>query len=148
MLEPSLFKWRDVRLDVETQGRITSGMSVADWTGQSGRAKNCRVLLEVDQAGFRKLFLGTIATRDQTQAHRPAKRQRICNPPPLPPPGTCQGPPACCPQAPRAAGTPAPHPRVGVGVLVLKEGRPGCVLVGRRKGSHGTGSLLFECWWA
>jgi purine nucleosidase len=36
MLKPSLFQWRDVRVDVETEGRITSGMSVADWTGQTG----------------------------------------------------------------------------------------------------------------
>lgn len=133
-----MFEWRDVRLDVETEGRITSGMSVADWTGQSGRARNCRVLLHVDKIGFRKLFLDTIARRDQAQAHRPAKRQRISSPPPLPPPGQCLGPPSCCPKADSSLAA-VPHPRVGVGVLLLQEGRPGYVLVGRRKGSHASG---------
>ncbi|MCU0646498.1 MAG: NUDIX hydrolase [Gemmatimonadaceae bacterium] len=43
------------------------------------------------------------------------------------------------PASPHADGAPAPHddavPRVGVGVLCLREGR---VLLGRRLGSHGT----------
>ena len=55
MLDPSLFEWRDVRLDVETEGRITSGLSVADWTGQSGRPRNCRVLLKVGRRPQTKL---------------------------------------------------------------------------------------------
>ena len=60
MLEPALFTWRDVRVDVETEGRITRGMSVADWTGQSGRAPNARVLLGVDSLGFNRLFVSKV----------------------------------------------------------------------------------------
>eukprot|EP00802_Teleaulax_amphioxeia_P013169 Tamp_13217.p1 GENE.Tamp_13217~~Tamp_13217.p1 ORF type:complete len:537 (+),score=104.25 Tamp_13217:98-1612(+) len=144
LLQTNLFKWRDVRVDVETEGRITSGMSVADWTGQSRRPVNARVLLHVDAPAFCSFFLSQIAQRDAEHATRPNKRLRIANPPPLPPPGDCKGPPSCCPQTqtqtPNLTQAHAqPHPRVGVGVLLLQEGRAGHVLVGRRRGSHGSG---------
>jgi hypothetical protein len=88
-----------------------------------------------------------IADKDAAHAARPNKRPRIVDPPPLPPPGNCQGPPgngtleiARVRQNSKLALTHTPpHPRVGVGVLLLQEGRPGYVLVGRRKGSHGSG---------
>ena len=135
LLCPSLFTWRHVRVDVETEGRLTSGMSIADWVGQSGRKANARVLLTVDAEAFAKLFLRTISERDAALAWRSSKRLRTSSPAPLPAPGNCQGPPSCCPKP----DVHKPHPRVGVGILLLQEGRPGHVLVGRRKGSHGDG---------
>ena len=69
LLQPNLFKWRDVRVDVETEGRITSGMSVADWTGQSRRPVNARVLLHVDAPAFCSFFLSQVYTSMHTHAH-------------------------------------------------------------------------------
>ena len=88
-----------------------------------------------------------IADKDAAHAARPNKRPRIVDPPPLPPPGNCQGPPGngtleiarVRQTSNHAHSQPPPHPRVGVGVLLLQKGRPGYVLVGRRKGSHGSG---------
>lgn len=47
LLRPDLFASTRVRVDVETEGRLTSGMSIADWQGRCGLPANCEVLREV-----------------------------------------------------------------------------------------------------
>ncbi|CAE7737460.1 rihA [Symbiodinium microadriaticum] len=44
LLRPDLFESRNVRVEVETRGEITRGMSIADWKGQWGKGRNCTVL--------------------------------------------------------------------------------------------------------
>jgi len=80
-----------------------------------------------------------VTAKDDEQAARPNKRLRIAHPCPLPPPGDCQGPPSCCPKQPRLQATKrnaSPHPRVGVGILLLQEGRPGCARMPTRTCAH------------
>jgi inosine-uridine nucleoside N-ribohydrolase len=45
-----------VRVDIETAGEFSHGMSVADLKGRSGRTPNVNVCLEVDSEAFRQLF--------------------------------------------------------------------------------------------
>ena len=46
LVRPDLFEGQEVRVEVETKGTLTRGMSVADWKGQWGKASNCLVLRE------------------------------------------------------------------------------------------------------
>ena len=111
LMKPALFKWRDVRVDVETSGRITSGMSVADWRGQTGRPHNARVLIEVDSKAFCHLFVRTLADHDRgNAASNGNKRARLCltpTPLPAPPAGRRQD---ACPS--RCTSSSRPHTRV------------------------------------
>ena len=45
-MRPDLFEGQEVRVEVETKGTLTRGMSVVDWKGQWGKASNCLVLRE------------------------------------------------------------------------------------------------------
>jgi len=45
-VRPDLFEGQEVRVEVETKGTLTRGMSVVDWKGQWGKASNCLVLKE------------------------------------------------------------------------------------------------------
>jgi purine nucleosidase len=45
-----------VRVDIETAGEFSYGMTVADLKGRSGRTPNVNVCLEVDSEAFRQLF--------------------------------------------------------------------------------------------
>ena len=57
LLRPDLFEGQEVRVEVETKGGLTRGMSVADWKGQWGKAANCVVLrrpLGIGTAGLRR----------------------------------------------------------------------------------------------
>ena len=46
LVRPDLFEGQEVRVEVETKGTLTRGMSVVDWKGQWGKASNCLVLRE------------------------------------------------------------------------------------------------------
>jgi len=39
-------------VDVETEGRLTRGLTAVDWNRQSGAPDNARILLRYDQARF------------------------------------------------------------------------------------------------
>lgn len=59
---PDLVTWKDAHVSVETAGRVTRGVAVADllmW--KDPPAPNCRIATAVDAEAFRELFLGRMA---------------------------------------------------------------------------------------
>jgi purine nucleosidase len=59
---PGLVRWREAHVAVETAGRVTRGVAVADllmWADPP--AANCRIATAVDAEGFRDLFLERMA---------------------------------------------------------------------------------------
>lgn len=59
---PDLVTWTDAHVAVETQGRFTRGVAVADllmW--EDPPTPNCRIATAVDADAFRELFLGRMA---------------------------------------------------------------------------------------
>ncbi len=56
VLRPDLFRVRRLPVDVETQGSLTAGATVADFDGQWGRPANVDVALEVDAGGVADVF--------------------------------------------------------------------------------------------
>jgi purine nucleosidase len=61
LLRPDLFTGRRINVEIETQGRFTSGMTVADWWGVSGRAANALFIGDVEPEGFFSLLTERIA---------------------------------------------------------------------------------------
>jgi purine nucleosidase len=60
--DPGLVTWQDAHVAVETAGRVTRGVAVADllqW--QDAPAPNCRIAVAVDAEAFREMFLRRIA---------------------------------------------------------------------------------------
>ncbi len=55
-LDPTLVATRQVAVDVETAGRLTTGATIADWRGDWARLANSEVALSVDAERFRKKF--------------------------------------------------------------------------------------------
>lgn len=56
LLRPELFSGRVINVEIETEGRFTTGMTVADWWGVSGRAPNALFMREVEAEGFFELL--------------------------------------------------------------------------------------------
>jgi purine nucleosidase len=52
LIAPDLFAGRHINVVIETEGRYTTGMTVADWWRVSGRAPNATFMHDVDAAGF------------------------------------------------------------------------------------------------
>jgi purine nucleosidase len=52
LLRPDLFAGRHINVEIEMEGRLTLGMTVADWWRVSGRAPNALFLKDVDADGF------------------------------------------------------------------------------------------------
>lgn len=61
LLRPDLFSGRQINVEIETEGRFTTGMSVADWWGVSGRAANALFLGSADADGFYALLTERLA---------------------------------------------------------------------------------------
>ncbi|MFN4059170.1 MAG: nucleoside hydrolase [Paracoccus hibiscisoli] len=61
LLQPDLFQGRDINVEIETEGRWTTGMTVADWWRVSGRAPNALFLKDVDRDALFALLLDRIA---------------------------------------------------------------------------------------
>jgi len=61
LLAPDLFTGRHVNVEIETEGRFTLGMTVADWWHVSGRAPNAMFVGNVDAAGFYALLTDRLA---------------------------------------------------------------------------------------
>jgi purine nucleosidase len=61
LLRPELFSGRRINVEIETEGRFTTGMTVADWWGVTGRAPNALFMGDVDADGFFALLTERIA---------------------------------------------------------------------------------------
>lgn len=62
VLKPELFKGRHINVTIETQSELTRGMTVADYWGVTGRAKNVNYLRSGDADGFYDLLVERLAT--------------------------------------------------------------------------------------
>jgi purine nucleosidase len=56
-LDPALVRAEAVTVDVETQGELTTGETVADWRHHWGRPSNCDVAVEANTAQFLDRFI-------------------------------------------------------------------------------------------
>jgi purine nucleosidase len=61
LLRPDLFRGREVNVAVETASPLTSGMTVVDWWGVTGRRPNARFMTEVDAAGMYDFLTAKLA---------------------------------------------------------------------------------------
>jgi purine nucleosidase len=61
LLEPGLFSGRRINVEIETEGRFTTGMTVADWWGVTDRPKNALFMGDIDADGFFALLTERIA---------------------------------------------------------------------------------------
>ena len=61
LLRPGLFAGREINVEIETEGRFTAGMTVADWWGVTDRAPNALFLRDVDADGFFSLLTERLA---------------------------------------------------------------------------------------
>jgi purine nucleosidase len=52
LLQPELLSGRKVNVEVEPISPLTTGMTMIDWWGVSGRTKNAYVVRDIDVAGF------------------------------------------------------------------------------------------------
>ena len=64
LLAPALFHGIECRVDIETGGTHTSGMTVVDRYGLTGKAANALVLLGLDRAGFIDLLVTRLRAFD------------------------------------------------------------------------------------
>ncbi|HEY1798417.1 MAG TPA: nucleoside hydrolase [Stellaceae bacterium] len=61
LIAPELFRGSRVNVAIETESRLTAGMSVTDWRGVTGRPANALVLETVDAPGFYDLLTERLA---------------------------------------------------------------------------------------
>ncbi|RJL06959.1 nucleoside hydrolase [Paracoccus aestuarii] len=62
LLDPDLFQGRQINVEIETQGRWTTGMTVADWWRVSDRPANALFIKDVDRDRLFTLIRDRIAT--------------------------------------------------------------------------------------
>ncbi len=61
VLKPALFQGKHVNVAIETASELTRGMTVVDWWGVTGRAKNVNYLRSGDADGFYDLLVERVA---------------------------------------------------------------------------------------
>jgi purine nucleosidase len=61
LIRPELFSGRHINVEIETEGRYTTGMTVADWWGVTDRPKNAMFMGDIDADGFFALLTERIA---------------------------------------------------------------------------------------
>ncbi|KPQ06371.1 MAG: purine nucleosidase IunH [Rhodobacteraceae bacterium HLUCCA12] len=61
LIEPGLFDGRFINVEIETEGRFTAGMTVADWWRVTDRAPNATFLRDMDADGFFALLHDRLA---------------------------------------------------------------------------------------
>jgi purine nucleosidase len=61
LIRPELFAGRHINVVIETEGRYTTGMTVADWWRVSGREPNALFMRDVDAEGFFALLTERLA---------------------------------------------------------------------------------------
>ena len=57
LLEPEIYRGKHINVEIETQSKLTRGMTVADWWGVSGRPANCYYIRDLDDDRFFALLL-------------------------------------------------------------------------------------------
>lgn len=62
LIDPALFRGKQVNVAVETLSDLTLGETVVDWTGRTGRAPNALWITDVDADGFYAMLAQHIAT--------------------------------------------------------------------------------------
>lgn len=65
LLHPELFQSRHLHVTVETEGKLTRGMTVADQRKKTEHAPNVEVLVDVDRTAFINLLFDSLARLDQ-----------------------------------------------------------------------------------
>lgn len=65
LLAPDLFDGRRINVEVELQGRLTTGMTVADWWGVTGRPANALFLRDVKRDALFDLLAQRLATLER-----------------------------------------------------------------------------------
>lgn len=61
LLRPDLFEGREINVEIETEGKFTTGMTVADWWRVSGRTPNALFIRDVDRDGMFALLTERLA---------------------------------------------------------------------------------------
>lgn len=61
LLRPDLFEGREINVEIETEGRWTMGMTVADWWRVSGRPANALFIRHLDRDGLFALLSERLA---------------------------------------------------------------------------------------
>ena len=64
LIAPELFSGRRINVEIETEGRFTRGMTVADWWGVSGRPANALFIRDLDAPRFFDLLTERIGRLD------------------------------------------------------------------------------------
>lgn len=64
LLAPDLFTGRQINVMIETEGRYTTGMTVADWWGVTDRLANAYFLRQVDRDAFYDLLTKRLTALD------------------------------------------------------------------------------------
>ncbi|MEP2845376.1 MAG: nucleoside hydrolase, partial [Alphaproteobacteria bacterium] len=61
LINPDLFKGRQINVEIETVSELTMGMTVADWWGVTDRAPNALFVGDLDADGFFALLTERLA---------------------------------------------------------------------------------------
>ncbi len=61
LLRPDLFTGREINVEIETEGRLTLGMTVADYWRVTDRKPNVTFIRDIDDAGFYALLTERLA---------------------------------------------------------------------------------------
>jgi len=61
LIRPKLFTGRRINVEIETEVRLTTGMTVADWWGVTERPRNALFMGDVDAEGFFALLTERLA---------------------------------------------------------------------------------------
>ncbi len=61
LINPDLFSGRHINVEIETQSKLTRGMTVADWWNVTDRAPNATFIGDVDSDGFFALITERLA---------------------------------------------------------------------------------------
>lgn len=65
LLSPELFQSRHLHVTIETEGKLTRGMTVGDQRTKPDGESNVEVLVDVDRSAFLKLLFDALARLDQ-----------------------------------------------------------------------------------
>ncbi len=62
LIQPDLFSGRNVNVEIETESKLTRGMTVADWWGVTDRPKNAMFMGDIDRNGYFSLLTQHLRT--------------------------------------------------------------------------------------